>query len=754
MTKSISLYNKPWEVKSQDTIPIDLFFENIQNGLWQDIVLPIRAQQDPDVQDKMKKAAPSVTMSGLFNVREDDQIKDHSGLIAIDVDEKGLPNNMDVEMCKSLVCADNYVYAAFSSIRGKGVCIVVKINPSKHREAFYGLSEYLYSNYKIIVDPTSVNPSRARFVSFDPDIYINENSEKFAQYPKYKPPKKIDKVIYVSEDFSNILNQIISGHVNITQDSYHIWIRLAFSIASKFGEQGRQYFHCISQYSSKYDAEVCDKQFTACVKHNQQAHVASPVTISTLYFYARQSGVDIYSERTKKIAYSASSGKKSGLNPVQIATNLEKFEEITGGDVIDIINQVIQAGIDINEDGLLDKLELWMKQTYILRRNEITRYIESDSGTLQKKDLNSIYIKAKKIFDGLSFELVDRLIDSDFVPSYNPLLQFFQKHSPEYTSSPDQTPCIDKLFNCIDSGNKEWVLYFGKKWMVGCIASAFGETNPLMPVLQGEKQNTGKTQWWRRMFPPELKIYYAESKLDAGKDDEILMCQKWVIMDDEMSGKSKKEHLRLNTLTSKDWFSLREPYGRGNVDLKRLANLGGTTNDPGILTDVFGNRRIVPIHVESIDFGIYNSISKIELWVEAYKLYKSGFAWELTNDDIKYLGIDADRYEVLNAENELIQRYFEPDGSYEMTATDVKVYIEKHTNQRLSLDRVGKELNRLGYDQKFAKERIEGKRQSRRFYLVNYRMGSGVGQPPIPGANGAGLDGWKPFERDDADRPF
>ncbi len=100
-----------------------------------------------------------------------------------------------------------------------------------------------------------------------------------------------------------------------------------------------------------------------------------------------------------------------------------------------------------------------------------------------------------------------------------------------------------------------------------------------MLVLCGPRQGTGKTEFFRRILPPELIRYYAESKLDAGKDDEILMTQKLLIMDDEMGGKNKKEDKRLKELISKQTFSLREPYGRHNVELNRISVLCGTTND-------------------------------------------------------------------------------------------------------------------------------------------------------------------------------
>ena len=61
-----------------------------------------------------------------------------------------------------------------------------------------------------------------------------------------------------------------------------------------------------------------------------------------------------------------------------------------------------------------------------------------------------------------------------------------------------------------------------------------------MLVLAGETQGTGKTHFFRYLLPNKLQNLYAESKMDNGKDDEILMTKKWIIVDDEMGGKSKE----------------------------------------------------------------------------------------------------------------------------------------------------------------------------------------------------------------------
>lgn len=762
LSASISVYNKISNIKSQETIPLDIFLENIRAGEWEDITHSVRRISDKKERSAAKEKAPSVTISGKFTERTDSGLETHSGYIGIDIDNVDDPTEL-----KSLLCPDKFIVAAFTSISGRGLCLLFKINPAKHHEAFRGISEYLFSQYKIICDPTSINPSRPRFVSYDPDIYIAEQADKFTQYPKNKPPKKIDKVIYSQDDFNSVIEQIVSKRLNIAEN-YHEWLRIGFALVHKFGEAGREYFHIISQYSTKYDSSICDKQYEACLKHKS----GRETTISTFYYYAKNSGLDIYSERTKKIAYSSSQGRKAGLNPQQVEENLNKFEDIKTDKehetpVADIIQQVFQNNIDLNEDTLLDQLEIWMRQNYNLQRNEITRYIENNSDILQQKDLNTIFIKAKKIFERITYDLLDRLVNSDFVTTYNPFTRLFLEHSTEsheqailalkaLLSSKEQsnttaneqalrelTPHLTSLFNTIQTKDSDFCLYFGRKWFVGMLSSIYGEHSPLMFVLSGEEQNTGKTEWFRRLLPKELKLYYAESKLDAGKDDEILMTQKLLIMDDEMGGKSKKEVKRLKELTSKQTFSLREPYGRNNVDLQRLAVLAGTTNDDEILSDPTGNRRILPINTIGIDQKGYNKISKLNLILEVYCLYKAGFDWRLNKKDIELLAGISGKFEMSVSERELVQRFFEPGNAEQMTATDIKVFIEKHTQQKLILDRVSKELKSLGFEQKH----IRIGKHTKRIYMVTH-LG---GLSPQPGES---LPGYKPTISPDDDLPF
>jgi len=714
MMPLLSLYSSATATKSQKSIPLDIFLDGIRDGRWQDIVLPIRTIQDKAERDARKKNAPCVTPAGLFKVRKDDGVEQHSGIIAVDIDDVD-----DTEELKSLLCTDPRVLAAFVSISGRGLCVLYRINPARHREAFAGISEFLYEQHKVIADPTSVNISRLRFVSYDPHLYHNPNAEKFNNYPKTKPPKKVERVLYAADDFSQILDQIVSRRLNLCEN-YHEWLRIAFALAHQFGEAGRGHFHIVSQYSAKYDPAVADKQYNACLKHHAPGNQA---TIATFYYYCKSAGVQLYSERTRKVAYAAASGKKSGLSAETIASNLEKFEGIS--DALPLVQEVIASGVEIQgEDSLVDQLIQYLRQNYSLRRNAITRYVEDNGETIKQVDLNTVFLGAKRIYDKATYELIERIINSREIEEYNPFQDFISQHLTDNAGEGH----IAALFASVECDDAEHLLHFGRKWLVSVIASIHGEHSPLMLVLSGEEHGTGKTEFFRRLLPRDLsKKFYAESKLDAGKDDEILMTQKLVIMDDEMGGKSKKESKRLKELTSKQVFTLREPYGRNNVDLQRLAVLCGTTNDSEILNDPTGNRRIIPIHVTSIDHAAYNRVDKTALFMEAYHLFMTGYPWRLDKHDVAYLNKDASKFEVTTAEAELLTKYFEPaEGQYYaefMSTTEIKDYLEVQTKQKLLLERLGKELKKQGF------EKIQKRFGARRVWGYNIKKVGGVSSP-------------------------
>jgi hypothetical protein len=101
---------------------------------------------------------PCVTISGQFADRKDNGMGEHSGFIGVDIDD------VDPEHVKDILAGNPYVFAMFTSISGKGVCVIFRIAGKAQR----GICRYIVNTYLMTIKlllTLPVNPSRARFVS-------------------------------------------------------------------------------------------------------------------------------------------------------------------------------------------------------------------------------------------------------------------------------------------------------------------------------------------------------------------------------------------------------------------------------------------------------------------------------------------------------------------------------------------------------------------------------------------------------------
>lgn len=676
-----------------ESIELYEFLDGIRKGRWQDLVLAIRATNDDDKKAQLKKKLPAVTVSGYFDKRAAKDIRHHSGFIAMDID-----NVTNPEEVKDVLRTDAYCYSAFTSVSGKGVCAIFRIDGSRHEDAFRGLDEYLYSNYGLICDKHCVDVSRLRIVSFDPYMHINENARIFKKYPpKPRARKQPPKVVFVDSDFARIVNELYSRGINICEE-YGEWLRVCYAIVSEYGDsnEGRTYFDLLSRLSSKYNENDCMRQYDVCLRHHsdQKQKVS---TINYIYWQAKNNGIDIYSERTKEIIRAASAQHKNGISAVDIAIGLKKHQDIPEAESMPIIEQVVNNGVEYQSENIIDDIWSFLQQ-YNLRKNLVTRNVEINGKPIDDSDINTIFIDCKALYDKATKDLVCSIIFSNKVEQYNPIREYFEANHVVDTSYPNLTRLLDSVVT--DTPNyRKWIT----KWLVSIVASSYGTYSPLVLVFSGRKQGTGKTHFFRYLLPKQLRYLFAESKMDNGKDDEILMTKKLIILDDEYGGKSKREEKKLKEITAKEFINVREPYGRVSVDLRRLAVFCGTTNEDQILSDFTGNRRVMPINVLDIDHKSYNDCDKVQLWYELYHLYKSGYDFTVLRDEIKELNESTEAFTMSTPEEDLVAAKLRPGttgiGEW-MNITQIINYLTYDNNQRLSNTRVGMVLTKSGYEKK------------------------------------------------------
>lgn len=705
---NISLYNhlphKGEPHLSTGQMTVDEFLSGVKFGTWKEHAEIVRAELDKERRNHLKKNAPAVTISGTFVERKETLLLSHSGFIAIDID-----NYTD----KSRITSDPYTYACFDSISATGFAVIVKVDHKRHKDCFRWLQKYYHEEYGITIDPAPQNPASLRYVSYDPVLTINPKSARAKTVTEPKRRPYVMPIVLTEEKSGQYIQEAVNRGVNIA-NSYQEYLNLSFALVSGFGESGRQYFHALCSKDSKYTHAHADKQYDIAIKRN-----GAGISVGTFYYMLNASGIKIKSDHAPLAT--ATLGKASGKSKQDVIAAVQA-QGMGLHAATALVEQVMQRD-DINvksvsndPEKLIESLVQWLSDNHPIRRNEITGGLDEKGIPVTDERMNSIYLRARLAFNSkeINFDLIRRIIESDiYTTSFNPITEYI-----EVNMNRTSTGHITALSATIDSDSPGGIIFL-RKWLLGIIACYHGDPVPYILALIG-KGNTGKTEFFRRLLPRSLLKYYGESKLDSGKDDELLMTQKLIIMDDELGGKSKQDEKRLKNITSKQVFSLRAPFGRHNRDYKRLALLCGTSNDDAIISDRTGNRRILAIDVNSINHTAYNAINKDDLFMEIYHAYKNGESWEMTTEELQLLSEMSLDYQNINMERELLEDLFlpctEPGLVEEMMATQIKNHIESKTTQRIvSMKNFGTELKKF-----FGKGR---RLSSGQFYRVIKKVG-------------------------------
>lgn len=168
-----SFYRNVWD-KYGTVVHVHKILEAIQNGKYKTVIERLREETDDDVRANIKKGLPGASFSGTFSKRYDNMIQSYTGLVQVDVDEK----KAAPAVLKGLKY-DNYVYFYFRSPSG-GVKAFYKTEKDMkyHKEySFPAIRDYFESRYGVRVDEKCKNLSRLCFVSYDPDLHVNENCD-------------------------------------------------------------------------------------------------------------------------------------------------------------------------------------------------------------------------------------------------------------------------------------------------------------------------------------------------------------------------------------------------------------------------------------------------------------------------------------------------------------------------------------------------------------------------------------------------
>lgn len=661
----------------------------IRDGHWKEKIETLRSiENKSDRSDFKKNNLPYFTGSGTFDKRNDKSIREHNGRVILDFD-----NLPDVARAKSILCADEFVEHCFVSASGQGLAVVVKIDPTKHAESFVALKTYFEQKYLFNIDSLA-DVSRARFISYDPELFTNIHS----------------KVYLISKNAEQKIKAVIENMINrATDGEKHNTVLRASRLAGGFVSGGiideTEIFdfivNTITNAGFRTDVHV------QTVKDGIVNGKLSPLQMTDAERMTVESEQDRknWSEIYSFIHSINRAGRPFG--DTDVVHLCEKYL-ISKDKITNAFNKVFAEHadeFDLDNQPEIARVELFIRQNWEIVRNEVTgisEFRKHGQPEFERMNSNTVFRAVQHAGFKFSEQKLKSLLKSDFVRLFNPFKDYFDS-LPSWSDDADHVDHIQKLASFVKvKGDQQFFETQFKKHLVRCLHCTLkGRENRFVFVLIGEKQETGKSTFIRNLNPFGSK-YYTETPIRDNKDTEISFAENFIHNLEELSSLGKLEVNHLKSVISRSIIKERKPYGENAEDYPRRVNFFGSTNKDEFLTDT-QNTRWLCFEVESINWNYSRDVSITDVWSQAFALFKNGFDCQLTQDESDARDKVNKSFEITDLEKDVLTRYFKQPPSFEnqyfKPTSEILESLIKSTDARLKLNHwnLNKALKQLGF---------------------------------------------------------
>ena len=352
-------------------------------------------------------------------------------------------------------------------------------------------------------------------------------------------------------------------------------------------------------------------------------------------------------------------------------------------------------------------LEEFMNRRYEFRYNTVLddlEYRQRDSihfcfKPVDKRVRNSISICALK--EGISVwdRDVDRFLNSEYIPLYNPVEEYLYEVG--HWDGKDRIRALASLVPC---DNPYWQELF-YRWFLSMVAHWRGvdkqhgnSTSPLLVGPQGFRKST----FCRIILPPELRFGYTDSiDFKSKQEAERYLGRFFLINIDEFDQINVSQQGFLKHLLQKPVANLRKPYGNTIREMRRYASFIGTSNQKDLLTDPSGSRRFICIEVTApINTNV--TINYEQLYAQAMDAIYKGERYCLNEEDERILNQTNREFEQTSPLEQLFHCYLRPaeegETSEWMTSMQILNYLQTKTRDKLAINKVatfGRALQKL-----------------------------------------------------------
>lgn len=684
----VSFFRNAYQKTPEKNLELDEILADIKNGKYKNQILSLRKLTNDAEIEKAKLDLPNFMASGVFSNCTDISLLEHSGYIQVDIDNSTKHPDIDKsghtkESLRKKLIADKYIHSLFDSPKDMGLKATVKIPTIDHRASFKALEKYFLEKYNVKIDGSCKNISRRFFVSYDKDLYLNKDSEIFAEIANEEKEfkefsKEIDKEI-----FRDALNHIPGKSKDDGKRSYYL--NIIWACKTVLGES-----EAYSIGEKLLSASDMIKDLPSIIR------TGKTILHPQLVFKEAISAGWIYPKKTKSKVVNINSKR----NPIE--NNIE-------GNLA--VNNAPNPQTNFTEgNSNYSKIRQWLASRHSFRYNVLTDVVYFKEAEKWYPVNDRIVNNFLQDMDTAGIEASDNrvntILNSRFSKEYDAIKEYFESLDVS-TIDAINTHYLEDFFHIITGKTKHEKpndFETMRTWFCSHAGISLGEiekVDQLYCICFQGKQGTGKTSLFRYLTPGVLKDYTKENLTDyENKDTKISLGENFLILLDELGESSKHDLIKLKSLITQKAIKERRPHAKRDTVLLRRAGFVGTFDKEQVFDDSAGNRRFIVIEIQKIDWGKLALIPIDEIWKEAKYYYSLG----AYNKSIDGMNTENNsKYEKTNPALEALDALYDlelKNSSEWYTTTEIQSYIDMEMRIRLNTKTIGEGLKKIGFEYK------------------------------------------------------
>ncbi|TZF83927.1 virulence-associated E family protein [Pedobacter sp. BS3] len=656
---------------------------DIKTGKYINVITYLRkslAESKMEAYERAKKSLPAFTPSASFKGgRKLEYLTAYTQIVVLDIDKL---TKEQLNTAKQLSKETPYTFASFVSPSGNGLKIFVRVNSAQenHKEAFLALQKFYEEFLSLPIDKSGKDVTRLCFVSYDTDLYLNENA---TVYP-----------VISTEDLTPYIEQseeVIQEHTTIASNG--------FATENFSNDYLATYEHCV-RFTEKKESYVNGNR-------NNFVHLLAcnlnrkGVPLPTAMGYI----LSDYNYDAKEVATTVNSAYSNTHEH-----NKSTLSISPNGKISEQSKSIKSSEDDENEEeekpSFIDRLENFLNYRYSFRYNVVSGKLEykATKATLWKPVTdfveNSILREIMKAKVKCNINTLRNLLRSDFCEQFDPFKAYFDN----LPNNEDETDYITELANTITTTKQDlWIECF-KKWFVAMVACVTNDKaiNQTVIVFSG-KQGVGKTTWIEKLIPKPLKDYMFSGTINPNNKDTLIHLAECMLINlDELENLNRTEIGTLKELITKTHIRMRKAYGHNNETLPRRASFAGSVNTAQFLNDTTGSRRFLCFEVEHIEYT--HNIDINNAYAQARQLYKDDFRYWFNQEEIKEINLNNEQYQIRSPEEELLLTWFEiadrDTANNFLNTTQIATKLAERAKLNITdgtVMKLGKALKKHGY---------------------------------------------------------